>query len=703
MIDVGEIYKWHSLFVKSNSVVEIRSFGDKTYSGYYKDVNNIIRDVTWLDSLPNQQIYFIMNQVNPDCYSRPQREKLMQSKTTTNDKDIIGRNFILVDLDPKRTTGVGSSEEELQFARVKAANVYKFLLNNGFNEPIVAMSGNGYHIMIPCAFPNTEEVNNTIKRFLNALSMIFSDDKVEVDTVNFNAARICKLYGTVAKKGYNSNERPHRMSKIVKIPDVIKNVERQYIEKIANMYPDDVKPSVDNNWGRERFDVVEFLNKHNIAYKEYRTTGGVKYILDSCVFDSNHKGKDAAIFQRDNGALAYHCFHNSCSQYTWKDVRLKFEPDAYDKKSYAEFQHKQRYYGNVHKEPFKPEKETTDKGKKWLSMKDIEYVDVSTLPLMETGYPVFDKKMMGLLLGDITILSGISGAGKSSFVDCLILNVIQRGHKVAAWSGELQDFRFQNWINQIAAGKSYVKKRVGFDDVYYCPRETSDKISNWLDGKLFLYNNSYGNKWEQLFNDIKEVVENEGVELLVLDNLMSLDIKNLDGDKNDRQSEFINQLKSYAKEKNVHIILVCHPRKENFFLRMESISGSADIFNLCDNCLIIHRVGKDFQTRGEQFLGKEVIEEYKKYDSVIEICKNRAMGVKDFLVGLYYERESRRLKSDIAEHINYGWIEEDNDFVITKPVSVQLQPNTNFDNPVEYANETITTTNYFEENYGLPY
>lgn len=699
MIDLGEIYKWYDLFVKTDSVVEIRSFGDKTYSGYYKNIENIIRDVTWLDSLPNQQVYFIMNQINPDCYSRPQREKLMVSKTTTNDKDIVGRNFILVDLDPKRTTGVGSSDKELYAARVKAANVYNFLLDNGFNKPIVAMSGNGYHIMIPCAFPNTEEVNNTIKRFLNALSMLFSDDNVEVDTVNFNAARICKLYGTVAKKGYNSDDRPHRLSKIVKVPDVINNVERQYIEKIANLYPEDIKPSVDNNWGRERFDIVSFLHKHNINYKEYRTTGGTKYVLESCIFDSNHKGKDAAIFQRDNGALAYHCFHNSCSQYTWKDVRLKFEPDAYDRKSYGEFLHKQRYYSTQKKEPFNPESENKDKGKKWLSMTDVKYVDISTLPLIETGYPMFDKKMMGLLLGDITILSGISGSGKTSFVDCLILNVIQRGRKAAVWSGELQDFRFQSWINQIAAGKSYVRKRSGFDDVYYCPKGISDKISKWLDGKLFLYNNSYGNKWEQLFSDIQDVVENNGIELLILDNLMTLDINGLDGDKNDRQSAFINQVKSYAKEKNIHIIIVCHPRKDNLFLRMESVSGSGDITNLCDNCLIIHRVGRDFISRGGQFLGDNKVNDFANYDAVIEVCKNRAMGVKDFLVGLYYEKESRRLKSDIAEHINYGWIDYDTDFVISSKVEV-LQPNVNFDTTTSSIYDTIEN---FDNNYGLPY
>ena len=33
------------------------------------------------------------------------------------------------------------------------------------------------------------------------------------------------------------------------------------------------------------------------------------------------------------------------------------------------------------------------------------------------------------------------------------------------------------------------------------------------------------------------------------------------------------------------------------------------------------------------------------------------LGVQDYLVGMYYEYESRRLKNEISEHIKYGWEE----------------------------------------------
>ena len=291
-------------------------------------------------------------------------------------------------------------------------------------------------------------------------------------------------------------------------------------------------------------------------------------------------------------------------------------------------------------------------------MSQIKWVDISQLKTIPTGFVKFDKATAGLMMGDVTVLSGLSGSGKTSWLDVVALNVVQRGYKVAVWSGELQDFRFQSWMNQIAAGRSFVVPKAGYDNFYYTPRPIADKINKWLDNKLFLYNNEYGSEWQQLFSDIKEIVEKEQTSLVILDNLMALDINGLDGDKYSQQTKFINQLKEYAKKQNIHILLVAHPRKEMGFLRKESISGTADLTNLADNVLILHRVGRDFKKRAEEFFGEDKVVEFLDYSVVIEICKNRSLGVTDYLVGLYYEQESRRLKNERAEHIIYGWQED---------------------------------------------
>lgn len=662
MIDREQIYKWWSVFHEEGEITEIRSFGGKSnFSGYYKDVENAIRDIEYLEAKQDLQVYFIINAIKDDCYGRVQRERLVPNAKTTSDSEIVGRKWLMIDLDPKRTAGISSSNEELEFARRKAHDVFRFLRDNGFNDPVVCMSGNGYHLMYPCRIAASDETDKLVERFINALAMLFTDEKVDVDKQCKNKARLSKVYGTVAKKGSNSPERPWRTSRIIKVPDEIKPNDIEYIKKIADLYPEDrPKPSSDNNWGQEKFDVESFLNKHGIAYKKESYGDGVKYVLDHCVFNEQHKGKDACVFQRNGGGLAYVCLHNSCSHYTWKDFRMKFEPDAYDRKEYKEFQYKQRYYGAMQHQPFEPQEESDDKGKKWLAPKDIKRKREQDIVAMPTGYSYLDKAIRGLILGEVTILSGLNGSGKSSWLNSVMLNIIHRGFKVACFSGELTDYNVVKWLAQSAAGKNYVQKVEGSEYAYEVNDKVYEKICDWLDGNFFLFNNNYGNKFEQVLSDLEEVVE-KGVNFVVIDNLMALQINGFSGDRNEKQKQFILEVVEFAKKHNVHIVVVCHPRKESgaqTLLRKESIAGSSDLSNAVQNVMIVHRCGEDFCKRASEFFGKDKADKYMEYNNVVEVCKNRSYGVVDYLVGMFYEVETKRFKNYKAEHIVYGWQDE---------------------------------------------
>lgn len=654
------IRQWYDTFKSGEELVEVRIVDNaykRTYSGYFTDVDTLLNEIRKYD---NCNIYFTLNAINPACYDREQHDRIVtKPKSTTSDNDIVGRDWILIDIDTKKPSDTNSTDEEKEMAKEVVNNVFKFLRDEGFEKPVVCDSGNGFHLLYKIAMKNSNENTTICKEFLQVLDMLFSNPNVEIDCSTFNSSRICKLYGTFSRKGSNTKKRPQRESKILRIPDEIKITPNEYFAKVAAMLPKPEQPSKSNYYNNEKFDLEAFLNKHHIAVRNIvRTSSFTKYILDECPFNSSHRAPDSAIFEMSNGGLGFKCLHSSCSQYTWKDFRLKFEPDAYDHKEYQRHEHKMQYYSQQKKEPFVPKKEDSTKGKKWLAMTDVQYVDMSKLVAIPTGYKELDKKIIGLLMGDVTVLSGLSGSGKTSWIDCVVLNAVQRGYKVGIWSGELQDFRFQSWIDQISAGKNYVCKKEGYENYYYAPKNIANQINKWLEGKLFLYNNNYGSKWQQLFADIKTLVENEGTQLIVLDNLMALQIDSYDGDKYTQQTRFINDLKEYAKAKNIHVILVCHPRKEGGFLRKESISGTADLTNLADSVIIIHRIGKDFEQRAGEFFGKDKVLPYLKYNSVIEVCKNRSMGVIDLLVGMYYEVESRRLKNEISENIVYGWQEQ---------------------------------------------
>ena len=113
-------------------------------------------------------------------------------------------------------------------------------MDNGFYEPIMVFSSSGIHIYIRCALQNTEENTKLVKRFLQALGMLFTDEYVDCDLSVFNAARISRLVGSYSCKGAaNDKERPQRKCRFISIPNEIKVNEKEYFEKIAKLVPEE--------------------------------------------------------------------------------------------------------------------------------------------------------------------------------------------------------------------------------------------------------------------------------------------------------------------------------------------------------------------------------------------------------------------------------------------------------------------------------
>lgn len=666
MINQQEIYKWWDIFKNGGDLTEIRILdGQRTYSGYFKDINTLISSIMPFADLPHAQIYFTLNHINDACYGRAQKDKMMfiKREPTTADSDIDGRTHVLIDLDPKRPAGVGSSEEELNYSYLKAIDMYNYLMSQGFNEPIVGRSGNGYHVTLPCKIGAEPEKTEIIKKFIKVLSLMFSDEHVEVDEKVFNLSRICKLPGTMAMKGENTFDRPWRMSQIVHVPQNVQPTELAYFKKIAELYPDDdVSPNRYNNYSSERFDLVTFLNKHGLGYKEERVAGGIKYILDHCPFNEQHKHKDAVIFQRDNGAIGFLCFHNSCSGKTWKDVRLFFEPDAYD--------HVEQQVPQIYKQPrqpivvpSQPLVQQADKGHIWLKMSEIKKPKIDPTDYIYSGIPVIDKRGLGFRRGDVSIWSGIRGCGKSSLLSNLILNSSQKGFKNAMYTGELVDVQFKQWLYLQAAGKQYTK-RYGQSDYYYTPDNIADKIDKWIDDYLWLFNNKYGDNFMQISEQLRRLKDEVDLDCAYLDNLMVLNYRELDQDKYERQGVLLQKLQDLAKELNIHIHLVAHPNKSSGFIRMDNISGSGDISNKADNVFLMHRVNQDFKINAKNVINGILYQDILSSgcSNVIEISKFRSKGS---LVGeyikLYFEMESNRLKNSLTESLSYNWNENATD------------------------------------------
>jgi hypothetical protein len=122
------------------------------------------------------------------------------------------------------------------------------------------------------------------------------------------------------------------MSGIISVPEPIEVNSLDTLIALADELPD--VPEPDNRRRgfnpQQEFDLLQFMAAHGLTYKEDSNDRAKIFKLDMCPFDHSHTNGDAKIFWYSNGAIAFKCHHNSCRQYKWQDVRLKFEPDAYD-------------------------------------------------------------------------------------------------------------------------------------------------------------------------------------------------------------------------------------------------------------------------------------------------------------------------------------------------------------------------------------
>lgn len=691
----SEVYKFWDIFKQNNQLVEIRLIASdgRTGSGYFSDPQTMIDAVR--PYVEDYSVYFTINSLQSDCSGKPQRDKIvLRARNTTTDGEIIGRDWVLLDLDSRRVSGVNATEEQLGFAKKKANEVYKFLRDNGFNEPVVICSGSGVHLYLRCALKNSEENNALIKRFTQAMSMLFSDEKVDIDEKVFNCGRISRVPGYYNRKGNKiDKERPQRLCEFVRVPSELKINEREYFEKIAAYYPEDPKPSKENNYSVERFDLDAFIAKHNIQItKIENVAGGKKYVLDHCYFNESHRGKDAVIFQKDNGALSYVCLHNSCKDKDWKAFRTLFEPDCYTRKSTYQ---PHRSFRPIRQENAPKELQETEesKGNVWQCLSEIEDEDRSKIVSIPSGIAQYDKECCGFDKPSLSVWSGNNGSAKSTLLNQIALNAVNQGFKVAIYSGELRGKKMKRWLIYQAAGKQYNKKSAYNEYDYFTPTLVKDKIVSWLDGKLYNYNTRYSHDIEQVCLEVEKLVKEKQIDMLIMDNLSCLDIQELDGAINEQQKAAIKMLLRLTERLELATQLVVHPKKSETYLRKNDVSGAKTLTDLADCVFFVHRWNQDTQKAAKEFMTDSVY--YDLCDSgatnLVEVIKHREFGeAEGHIYKLYFEPESRRLKNSVAEHIHYGWEEP------TEETSMALHED-------EFANNDFEKDNPFGDDDDLPW
>ena len=345
MTDANEIIHALRLWFQAGDVFEVRVL-DAVSADYRREhIESGYFDYEHISAVPEalkrllsfRGVYVTVNPVNPDLLARAvNRLRPAGRNPTTADTDIVRRRWLLIDCDPRRASGVSSSNAEHESALAKAREIRDGLSSLGWADPIMNDSGNGAQLMYRIDLPADD--GELVRRVIGEIAKA-SSEQVAIDTSVHNPARIWRLPGTMNCKGDSIPERPHRMARILEEPQDIVLVSREQMQDIVSYQSEDTQTDVpDDEWKHTMpaFDLDSWITQYCPELGSPQPwKGGRKWIFPVCPFNEAHTNKSAVLIQESSGAVAFKCHHNGCSGNDWRALRELREPGCYDRRKEA--------------------------------------------------------------------------------------------------------------------------------------------------------------------------------------------------------------------------------------------------------------------------------------------------------------------------------------------------------------------------------
>lgn len=345
MTDANEITHALRLWFQAGDVFEVRVL-DAVSADYRREhIESGYFDYEHISAVPEalkrllsfRGVYVTVNPVNPDLLARAvNRLRPAGRNPTTADTDIVRRRWLLIDCDPRRASGVSSSNSEHESALAKAREIRDGLSSLGWPDPIMTDSGNGAQLMYRIDLPADD--GELVRRVIGEIAKA-SSEQVAIDTSVHNPARIWRLPGTMNCKGDSIPERPHRMARILEEPQDIVSVSREQMQDIVSYQSEDIQTDVpDDEWKHTMpaFDLDSWIAQYCPELGSPQPwKGGRKWIFPVCPFNEAHTNKSAVLIQEPSGAVAFKCHHNGCSGNDWRALRELREPGCYDRREEA--------------------------------------------------------------------------------------------------------------------------------------------------------------------------------------------------------------------------------------------------------------------------------------------------------------------------------------------------------------------------------
>jgi hypothetical protein len=300
-----------------------------TLSGYFTDPAQLAQAAARWSG--NASIYITLNPCEPALLDRS-AHRLTARATHHGRSRHPEPTVVAARLRPRAANRISSKDAEHEAALARMRACHAWLQSHGWPFAIEADSGNRAHLLARIDLPNDDASRALVQRCLEALAFYFSDHAVRLDLTTYNAGRIWKCYGTLACKGDNLPDRPHRIARLLSVPSLILLVSQEQLEALAALAP---QPSQESRgMGRPRaghggsFDLERWIAAHGLSVVAEGPWqwGGYRWILNPCPWNADHTNRAAYIVRQGNGAMAAGCHHNGCHGRDWHALRDLYEP-----------------------------------------------------------------------------------------------------------------------------------------------------------------------------------------------------------------------------------------------------------------------------------------------------------------------------------------------------------------------------------------
>ncbi|KAJ1903624.1 hypothetical protein IWQ60_012556, partial [Tieghemiomyces parasiticus] len=207
----------------------------------------------------------------------------------------------------------------------------------------------------------------------------------------------------------------------------------------------------------------------------------------------------------------------------------------------------------------------------------------------------YNKILKGLRPGELTIVSGTTGVGKTTILSHLSLDFCQSGVSTLWGSFEIPNVRLAKRMLYQFSNKDLSQHPEEFD--YW-----ADKFEQLPLHFLKFFGSTEAST---VIETMKHAVYAYDVQHVLIDNLQFMMTGQGRGyEKWDLQEAAMNTFRKFATENNVHVTLVVHPRKERDdkgMIDINSVFGSAKITQDSDNVVLIQKVAKVTKSQANEF------------------------------------------------------------------------------------------------------